>query len=80
VEVETVVLITSERQVVVREPPPHAPLEVHHEGEQVARDVLRELAQEGDTLAREPRALATRQEAEYEGLEDLVRVSIRVRV
>ena len=48
------VVVARERQVVVREPPPHAPLEVHHEGEQVARDVLCELAQEGDTLAREP--------------------------
>ena len=41
VEVEAVVVVAGEREVVVREPPPHAPLEVDHEVEQVARDVLR---------------------------------------
>ena len=41
VEVEAVVVVAGEREVVVREPSPHAPLEVDHEVEQVARDVLR---------------------------------------
>ena len=79
-EVESVVLVAREREGVVREPAPGAPLELDHEGEEVARDVLRDLAQEGGALAREASALAPREEAEDERLEHLVRVRVRVRV